>query len=102
MAFTGDEAGEFPLETAAKWTANYREKNPDKIRSHFFGYKIIRKILDQEGCVGIRCYYSLDDKGVQQLIMVGANAQEEDLYNGIIAEISRPCPPMCPPPNPLN
>lgn len=102
MAFTGDEAEEFPLATAAKWTCSYRAANPNKIKAHFFGYKIIEKILAQEGCVGIRCYYALDDQGVQQLIMVGANADENDLYNGVIAEISRPCPPYCGSTNPLN
>lgn len=102
MAFTGDEAEVFPLETAAKWTSNYRNLNPGKTTGHFFGYKIIKDILAQEGCVGIRCYYSLDDKGQQQLIIVGADANENDLHNGIIAEVSRPCPPFCGIPNPLN
>lgn len=101
MAFTGNEAGEFPLETAAAWTANYRRANPNGIKAHFFGNKIIQKILDQPGCVGIRCYYALDEKGVQQMIIVGADANENDLYNGIIAEISSPCPPFCPSKSPL-
>lgn len=101
MTFTGDEAEEFPLETAGQWTANYRAANPNKIKAHFFGYKIIKKILAQEGCVGIRCYHALDDKGVQQLIMVGADANQNDLINGIIAEVARPCPPYCSTPNPL-
>jgi len=95
MAFTGDEAEEFPLETAAEWTANYRASNPNKVKAHFFGYKIINKILTQECCVGIRCYYALDDNGDQQLIMVGVDENENDLFEGIIAEISRPCPPYC-------
>ena len=101
MAFTGDEAKEFPLETAAEWTRNYRESNPNGIKAHFFGNKIIKKILDQQGCVGIRCYYALDEKGIQQMIMVGADKDENDLYNGIIAEISLPCPPFCPNGSPL-
>ena len=39
MAFTGDEAEEFPLELAAKWTKNYREKNPKQPLAHFFWRK---------------------------------------------------------------
>jgi hypothetical protein len=101
MAFTGDEAQEFPLQTAAEWTANYRKANPEGIKAHFFGRNIIQKILDQDGCVGIRCYYALDEKGVQQMIMVGADKDENDLFNGIIAEISKPCPPFCPTGSPL-
>jgi hypothetical protein len=95
MAFTGNEASEFPLDTAAAWTANYRAKNPRGIKAHFFGNKIIAQILAQTGCVGIRCYYALDENGVQQMIMVGADKDENDMYNGIIAEIATPCPPFC-------
>lgn len=101
MAFTGDEAKEFPLNTAAAWTANYRKSNPEGIKAHFFGNKIINKILQQPGCVGIRCYYALDDKGVQQMIIVGADRDENDMYNGVIAEVSFPCPPYCPNSSPL-
>ncbi len=101
MAFTGNEAEQFPLETSAAWTANYRKKNPNGIKAHFFGMNIIKDILAQEGCVGIRCYYALDEKGVQQMIMVGADKDENDLYTGIIAEVSLPCPPFCPNGSPL-
>jgi hypothetical protein len=102
MAFTGDEAEEFSLETSAQWTSNYRAANPNKIKAHFFGRKIIEKILAQPGCKGIRCYYALDDKGVQQMIMVGADANENDMCHGIVAEVSRPCPTFCGTPNLLN
>lgn len=95
MAFTGDEGGEFPLDTAAKWTANYRAANPNKIKAHFFGRNIIEKILAQPTCVGIRCYYALDDNGVQQMIMVGVDKDENDLFDGIVAELAIPCPPNC-------
>jgi len=102
MAFTGDEGEKFPLETAAEWTANYRKNNPNGIKAHFFGMNIINEILAQDGCVGIRSYYALDDNGVQQLIMVGVDKDENDLYTGIIAEVSIKCPPFCSTPNPLS
>jgi len=102
MAFTGDEAEEFPIETAAKWTATYRANNPNKTTGHFFGSKIVQRILAQPNCVGIRCYYATDDQGNPQLIMVGTDANENDLHNGIVAERSRPCPPFCGNTNPLN
>ena len=102
MAFTGNEAENFPLATAAEWTANYRNQMTEgEPKAHFFGMNIIKDILAQSGCVGIRCYYALDEKGVQQMIMVGADKDENDLYNGIIAEVSLPCPPFCPNGSPL-
>lgn len=102
MAFDGSEAENFPLETAAKWTKNYREANPAGLKAHFFGKIILKDILNQEGCVGIRVYYAIDDNGVQQMIMVGADAHENDLFEGIVAEVSKPCPPYCPNGSPLN
>lgn len=103
MAFTGNEAEEFPLETAAEWTKNYRETiNPGDVHAHFFGKNIIQKILDQEGCMGIRIYYALDESGKKQLIIVGADAEENDIYNGVIAERSYTCPPFCATNSPLN
>lgn len=103
MAFTGNEAEEFPLETATVWTRNYRDTihEGDTI-SHFFGKNIIQHILDQEGCMGIRIYYALDENGKKQLIIVGADAKENDIYEGIIAERSFLCPPYCPSGSPLS
>jgi hypothetical protein len=96
MAFTGNEAEEFPLETAAEWTANYRATcAPGAPLAHFFGKNIIQQILDQEGCMGIRIYYAKDETGKKQLIIVGADSKENDLYEGIIAERSVQCPPFC-------
>ncbi len=103
MAFTGNEAEEFPLDIAAEWTRNYRDTiQPGDAISHFFGKEIIQRILDQEGCMGIRIYYALDENGKKQLITVGANSKEDDLYEGIIAERSFICPPYCPNGSPLN
>jgi len=103
MSFTGHEDHDFPLDTAAQWTKNYRDANPtNAIKAHFFGKDAIQAILNQENCVGIRIYYALDPGGVKQLIIVGADANENDLYQGLIAERSMSCPTMCSATNPLN
>jgi hypothetical protein len=102
MAFTGKEAEEFPLDTAAEWTANYRNANPGAVKAHFIGRDLINKMLEQDGCMGLRIYYALDEKGNKQLIIVGADKDENDLYNGIIAERTIKCPPYCPKGSPLN
>jgi hypothetical protein len=102
MAFTGKEAEQFPLETAAQWTARFRDSISGGPIAHFFGKSIINSILSQEGCMGIRVYYALDENNVRQLIIVGADANENDMYTGIIAERSVICPPFCGGGNPLN
>ncbi|MCD6068658.1 MAG: hypothetical protein K0S33_3484 [Bacteroidetes bacterium] len=103
MAFSGKEAEQFPLGTAAEWTARFRDGIVSGTTiAHFFGKSIITDILAQEGCMGIRAYYALDADNKRQLIIVGADANENDMYNGIIAEKSSPCPPFCGGGNPLN
>ncbi len=95
MSFTGDENHDIDLQTASKWTKNYREANPKDLKAHFFGKAALQAILNQADCVGIRMYYALDDSNVQHLVLVGANASENDLYEGRLAERSKPCPTIC-------
>lgn len=97
MAFNGTEGAPITLATAATWTANYRSTiAPTETRAHFFGRDILEKILTQEDCMGIRIYYALNDAGEKQLILVGADTQENDQTSGTIADFSNPCPPFCP------
>lgn len=103
MSFTGEENHDITLAEAATWTANYRAANPSPaVKAHFFGRNAIQAILNQENCVGIRIYYALDTHGVKQLVIVGADAAEKDLYEGKLAERSWPCPPFCDSTSPLS
>ena len=101
MAFDGTESGEIPLQTAAAMTATYRHDNPNETKAHFFGKEILEKILNQEGCVGIRMYYGIDQNGSKQLVIVGADSDENDLTD-LVADLSFPCPLTCSTPNALN
>jgi hypothetical protein len=102
MAFTGNEDHGITLSEAAAMTANYRNDNPDETIAHYFGKAAITDIFNQNGCVGMRVYYGLDDTGKKQLIIVGVDANGNDLYNGKLAERSFKCPPDCGAVNPLN
>jgi hypothetical protein len=102
MSFNGTEGAPIALDKAASWTANYKVTIPSNgIKAHFFGKDILNQILSQEGCMGIRMYYAKDDDGVQQLILIGANAAEQDMINGTIADYSSPCPTACDASSPL-
>ena len=97
IIFSGLENHDISLELASKWTKNFRTENPDPnaIKAHFFGKDCITKILEQEECVGIRMYYSIDDTEKKHLILVGVKEDGGDLYNGLIADRSFTCPPYC-------
>ena len=94
MAFNGNEGEVVSLEDAASWVANYGSENTG-IKAHTAGKNKLNSILNQTGCVGIRTYYAIDDQGNKCLVMVGVDANENDLENGVILERLPPCPPYC-------
>ena len=97
IAFTGLENHDIPLDLAAQWTKNFRKANPEPntVKAHFFGKEAIVAILEQEECVGVRIYYSIDENGKKHLIVVGVKGDGNDLHNGLIADRSFLCPPYC-------
>ncbi|MFD3001705.1 hypothetical protein ACFS7Z_15135 [Pontibacter toksunensis] len=96
MRFNGTEGEAIELAKAAAWTANYRKAGAaDTAKSHFFGTQIIQSLLEQEGCVGIRMYYALDDDRKKQLILIGVDESGNDLESGLVADRSVVCPPDC-------
>jgi hypothetical protein len=95
MAFDGNEGEVVSLQDAATWTGNYRTANPGAIKAHTTGKNKLNSILNQEGCVGIRTYYALDEDGNKCLVMVGVGSNENDLISGVILERLPPCPPYC-------
>jgi hypothetical protein len=79
---TGKEGAPIEIKQAASWTKNYRDKNPREPISQFFGKEILEKILCQEGCLGIRFYYALDNEGKKHLIITGAMSDGTDQIGG--------------------
>ena len=95
MSFNGNESSVISLEQAVDMTTNYRVENPTATKAHFFGKNKLMQLLNQEDCVGIRAYYGIDANGNKQLVFVGADSTEEDLFNGTILDMSVPCPNHC-------
>lgn len=103
MTFTGNEDHSITLEEAAQLTANYRHNAGEKaIKGGFFGKTTFKNIIDQKGCVGIKFYYGQKSDGTPCLVLVGADAAENDMTGGLIAERELPCPPYCGMANVLN
>ena len=106
--YDGTDGGPIDLATAKKWVKNFRDsvKDTDEVRSHYFGCNVISKILQQEGCTGLRIYYALNDKHEKEILILGVNDKGVNMLpaSGVlgdggntIADISYPCPPTCPP-----
>lgn len=101
--FTGQENHAISLSEASQMTNNFRNSaRANQITGGYFGKDIILKILEQPNCVGIRYYYGVNSMQDPVLVLVGVDENGDDLYNGVLGELSQPCPPYCSSPNPLN
>ena len=112
------------LQQASTWTRNYRNQNLGGIKAHCLPAETLQGILAQDGCVGVRAYYGLDEEGAPKLVLVGYDANDHDILpttSGMepqsiagkaatdeaelpvsISIDHQPCPPCCSPQNALN
>ncbi|GAB5418447.1 MAG: hypothetical protein Crog4KO_33390 [Crocinitomicaceae bacterium] len=101
MAFNGNEGSFIPLQDGAAMTGKYRDQNPNQIIGHFFGSNKLKQLMLQEGAVGLRMYYGLDEDNNKQLVLVAVDADQNDILD-LVLDVSSPCPNWCSAPNPLN
>ena len=103
ITFTGREDHSISLEDASKMTRNFQlQTASDQIIGGFFGKDAVLAIISQEGAVGLRYYYGLDDEGTPHIILIGVEADGNDMIDGLLAERAAACPPHCPEFNDLN
>jgi hypothetical protein len=106
MSYTGNEDQFITLETGALLTKNFRDSLPpsptDPTIGFYFSKSCIQDILDQTNCVGLRIYSALDEDNKRQLVIVGVDTSENDLYEGLIGDRGGKCPPGGGASNPLN
>lgn len=102
MSFTGNENHDIPLSEAAALTANYRKSHPGAILGEYFSKKALIAILEQSECVGARIYFGEDENRILRMVITGVTENQNDLYNGLLAEKGWQCPPYCSTENPLN
>lgn len=101
MSFNGNEGEQISLTQGAELTGRYQTSNPDSVKGIFFGREKIRALLDQPDCMGVRIYLGQDAQGNPSLVLVGADAQENDLLEFVL-DVGHRCPPSCSGQNPLN
>jgi len=96
MSFNGNEGQMVDLSDAAGWTKTYRNSsNYDGVNAIFYGKNKLNTLLGQEGCVGIRIYKGIDDSGVPVMVLVGTDANENDILGSYVLERGTPCPQNC-------
>lgn len=86
------------LEDAIKWITNWRTNLPkEPAKAHLIQKQALLDVMEPSDVVAVRAYMSVDDDDVQKLVLVGVDANGQDLIddNHILVDKSRPCPPEC-------
>jgi hypothetical protein len=105
MSFDPLSEHEISFEAASLLTYHYRESMQEGMhKGGYFSGASIKKILDQEGCVGIRIYYGLDRDEEQELVIVGVDENGNDQIGERFCCLDdyQPCPAVCSENNILN
>ena len=93
---TGNENHNIELLDAQQMIHHFQMNNPEQdVVGGYFGKAAFQRILNQDGCVGIRYYFGISEDGHPNLVLVGVDKLGNDLVKGELAERSLPCPPMC-------
>jgi hypothetical protein len=101
MSFNGKEGGLISLQDGAAMTARYRANFPTQIKARFFGKELLTQILNQPQAMGIRMYFAQNANNEMELVICGADANENDILVKI-GDLSIACPANCSSANALN
>ena len=102
---------EITLQQAVDLTSRCRNNKPSSLPlSETFEAAAIARLLSTTGCSYLRIYYGMKEDGNIVAILVAANEDNEDMLpagtaltgDAVIVEEGIICPPICPPPSPLN
>lgn len=90
------------LTEAREMVGRYKRANPDKGSALAMTRVGLDRILNQQGCVGVKFYFALNTDQRMTLVAVGVDEFGHDMDDGELAERFMPCPPMCDPNSALD
>ena len=91
------------LAAAVALTRRYRDKaGKGAQKAGAFHADQVRELLAQPGCVAVRIYYGKQENGEEGLVLVGLDANDQELTGGVLLDVIFPCPPFCNEASPLN
>ncbi|MGH7494917.1 MAG: hypothetical protein ACREOO_21300 [bacterium] len=95
MQFTGDENHAITTAEALTLIKQFREHyGPEAAPGVFFDKHAVQAILNQPEAVGMRYYFGTDMFDQTQLVLVGTNANRNDLLEGGPLKVSIMNPPL--------
>ncbi|MBW7951345.1 MAG: hypothetical protein H3C56_01965 [Chitinophagaceae bacterium] len=108
-SFAPEVGEDIGYELGSKMIHRWFKENPDDVLASFAGRNIIESILAQPGCTGIRIFNAINDLGIKNVVLVGADKEGANILNyttigdngeitkhkGIVADRVTCCPPSC-------
>lgn len=94
-----EKTGEIISQEQAKLLVRaFEEKFKGEVTSSFIGGNNIARVLNQDGCIGLRIYNGYnEEKKKMSLVIVGVGQDENDLLKeGLIYDELVTCPEYCP------
>lgn len=70
---------EISHETARDFIKAFDRECPNELKFFTMGKNILEQVLSQPGCVGMRFYNGINEKGQKTLVYVGIDADGKDL-----------------------
>jgi hypothetical protein len=83
MSFNGTEGEFITLEEGADLTAAWRNGGHGPMKGYFYGKEKLQELIDGES-EGIRIYFGQTVKGDPTLVLVGVDANENDIIGATV------------------
>lgn len=87
------------LQTAQAWAKKWRDTPGSTVKAHLIPQIDITQLMNEKDVVDIRAYIGIDDNGENKLMLVGVDANGNDLIDDAneqyIYDFTKPCPTTC-------
>ncbi len=92
-----------PLKTAQEWSSRWKEAQREGTEAPITAFLIpgidVTQVMNKRNVVDIRVYLGIDNNNTERLMIVGVDADGNDMIDEAsgyyIYDFSRPCPPYC-------
>ena len=74
------------LDMAADFIKAFKEAHPNEVAGFGMGKVILEQILSQPGCVGMRFYNGINEKGQKTLVYIGVDAAGNDIVKRVMVQ----------------
>lgn len=95
----GTAVNTITLTTAQAWAQKWRDTPGANVKAHLIPRIDIVQLMNNEETVDVRAYIGIDDNGENKLMLVGVDADGNDLIDETkgqyIYDFTKPCPTTC-------